>query len=132
MGILESIWEILLLFLWGFIFVSALFAVVAVVTDLVRDRSLNGWAKAAWVLFLVLVPVLAALVYLIARGNGMTDRINDRAREARDATDSYIREVAGSSPTDEIAKGKQLLDQGAITEAEYAALKSRVLSGRSA
>ncbi|MBL3700774.1 hypothetical protein D3228_14160 [Leucobacter luti] len=99
-----------------------------VIVDLFRDRKLNGWAKAAWILFLVLVPLLTSLVYLIARGQGMAERVDEDAKESKDATDAYIREVAGASPADEIAKAKALLDSGAITAEEFAALKGRVLS----
>nr|WP_237465775.1 SHOCT domain-containing protein [Leucobacter luti] len=124
----ESIWDVLVLLFWAFVFISALIAVVMVIVDLFRDRKLNGWAKAAWILFLVLVPLLTSLVYLIARGQGMAERVDEDAKESKDATDAYIREVAGASPADEIAKAKALLDSGAITAEEFAALKGRVLS----
>lgn len=128
MTFLATIWDVLLLFFWGFIFVAALFAVIAVVSDLVRDRALSGWAKAAWFLFVVLVPVLASVIYLIVRGGGMAERADRQAREARDATESYLREVVGTSPAAEIAKAKQLLDDGAITQAEFESIKAKVLA----
>ncbi|RZT68389.1 SHOCT domain-containing protein [Leucobacter luti] len=128
MSLFESIWDVLVLLFWAFVFISALIAVVMVIVDLFRDRKLNGWAKAAWILFLVLVPLLTSLVYLIARGQGMAERVDEDAKESKDATDAYIREVAGASPADEIAKAKALLDSGAITAEEFAALKGRVLS----
>lgn len=129
LNILESLWDVLVLFFFAFVLLGSLIAVVMVLSDLFRDRSLNGWAKAAWIVFLVFVPLLTSLVYLIARGGSMPDRINDQAREARDATDAYIRDVAGSSPADEVAKAKALLDAGTITPDEFAALKARVISG---
>ena len=132
MAILESLWGILVLFFWTFVLLASLLSVVMVLTDLFRDRRLNGWAKAAWILFLVFVPLLTALVYLIARGGSMPERINEQAKEARDATDAYIRDVAGASPVDEIAKAKALLDAGAITEDEFTALKRRVVAGEPA
>lgn len=129
MNIVESLWDVLVLFFWAFVFLSSIIAVVLVLTDLFRDRALNGWAKAAWILFLVFVPLLTSLVYLIARGGTMSDRINDQAREARDATDAYIRDVAGASPADEVAKAKALLDAGTISTEEFAALKARAITG---
>jgi hypothetical protein len=127
MSLWESLWDVLVLMFWAFVFISALFAVIMVLTDLFRDRALNGWAKAAWIAFLVFVPLLTSLIYLIARGGSMTDRINDEARANRDATEAYIRQVAATSPVDEVAKAKALLDAGAITADEYADLKARAL-----
>jgi hypothetical protein len=129
LNILESLWDVLVLFFFAFVLLGSLIAVVMVLSDLFRDRALNGWAKAVWIVFLVLVPLLTSLVYLIARGGSMPDRINDQAREARDATDAYIRDVAGSSPADEVAKAKALLDAGTITQDEFAAMKARAISG---
>ncbi len=129
LNILESLWDVLVLFFFAFVLLGSLIAVVMVLSDLFRDRALNGWAKAAWIVFLVFVPLLTSLVYLIARGGSMPDRINDQAREARDATDAYIRDVAGSSPADEVAKAKALLDAGTITPDEFAAMKARTISG---
>jgi hypothetical protein len=129
LNILESLWDVLVLFFFAFVLLGSLIAVVMVLSDLFRDRALNGWAKAAWIVFLVFVPLLTSLVYLIARGGSMPDRINDQAREARDATDAYIRDVAGSSPADEVAKAKALLDAGTITPDEFAAMKACTISG---
>ena len=77
MNILESLWDIVVLFFFAFVLLGSLIAVVMVLSDLFRDRALNGWAKAAWIVFLVFVPLLTSLVYLIARGGGMSDRINE-------------------------------------------------------
>ncbi len=129
LNILASLWDLLVLFFWAFVFISALIAVVMVISDLFRDKAMKGWAKAVWLLFLVLVPLLTALIYFIARGGSMPDRINDQARDAREATDAYIREVAGTGPADEISKAKALLDSGAISAEEFAALKARAING---
>lgn len=129
MNLLSSLWDIIVLFFWAFVFIAALIAFVLVLTDLFRDRKLNGWAKAAWIFFLVFVPLLTALVYMIVRGGGIPDRINDEARRQREASEEYIREVAASGPADEITKAKALLDAGAITAEEFSALKSRALIG---
>ena len=123
----HNIWEVIWTFFWIFAFIAYLMALFSVVGDLFRDRSLNGFAKAVWIIFLIFVPFLTVLVYLIARGRGMGERQAERALAVKSETDAYIRSVAGSG-ADEIAKAKQLLDAGTITQAEYEALKSRALS----
>ena len=91
---------------------------------------MKGWAKAIWILFLIFVPILTALIYLIARGSGMAERSAQAARAEREATANYIRDVASpaTAPADQIEKAAQLLASGAITEAEYAQLKAKALS----
>lgn len=123
----HNIWEVIWTFFWIFAFIAYLIALFSVVGDLFRDRNLNGFAKAIWIIFLIFVPFLTVLVYLIARGRGMGERQAERAVAVKNETDAYIRSVAGSS-ADEIAKAKQLLDAGTITQAEYDVLKSRALS----
>jgi ABC-type multidrug transport system fused ATPase/permease subunit len=124
---LSNFWSVIWLFFWSFAFVAYLFALFAIIGDLFRDHKLNGWLKAIWIIFLIFVPFLTALVYLIARGPGMAERSQKEARQVQSATDDYIRQVASSSPADEIAKAKALLDSGAITPDEFAHLKSRAL-----
>jgi hypothetical protein len=99
-----------------------------VIGDLFRDHKLNGWWKALWVLFLIFLPFLTVLVYLIARGRGMAERGQASAKAAQEQTDSYIRSVAQTSPADEIARAKGLLDSGAITPAEFESLKAKALA----
>ncbi|GAA2012110.1 SHOCT domain-containing protein [Microbacterium ulmi] len=127
-GFWGSFWDLIWWFLWAFIFVSYLFALFAIIGDLFRDKKLNGWLKAVWIFFLIFFPIVTALVYLIARGKGMGERSVAEARQYRAAQDDYIKQVAGSSPADEIAKAKSLLDAGTISQAEYDALKARALS----
>ncbi|WP_336632682.1 MULTISPECIES: SHOCT domain-containing protein [unclassified Microbacterium] len=127
MSFWSSIWDTIWWFLTIFIFIAYLFAIFAIIGDLFRDRKLGGFAKAVWLVFLVFIPFLTALVYLIARGGGMAERSAQAQRAARDATDEYIRSVAGASPTEQIAQARDLLDRGAITPDEYAALKSKAL-----
>ncbi|MBS1907007.1 MAG: SHOCT domain-containing protein [Actinobacteria bacterium] len=127
MSFWDSLWNILVVFFWAFVFISALFAMIAVVTDLIRDKKLNGWWKALWLIFLVFVPLLTSLIYLIARGGGMADRSVREAEAAQRSTDDYIRSVASVSTADEIAKAKALLDAGTIDQAEFARLKERIL-----
>ncbi|TFC06900.1 PLDc_N domain-containing protein [Cryobacterium adonitolivorans] len=127
-----NIWDIFAYFFWTFVFISYLMVLFSVIGDVMRDRSLNGWAKAAWMLFLIFVPFLTALIYLIARGGGMGERQGEAVREAQTETDKYIRDVAGasSSPADDIAKAKALLDAGTINQSEFDGLKSQALSAR--
>jgi hypothetical protein len=130
MSFWESFWDLIWWFLWAFAFIAYLFALFAIIGDLFRDRQLNGWWKAVWIIFLIFVPFLTALVYLIARGNGMAERSQKEAKQYQAATDDYIRQAAGisASPSDEIAKAKALLDAGTISQGEYDLLKARALA----
>ncbi len=129
MTFLSTFWDFIWLLFWSFAFVAYLFAIFAIIGDLFRDHELNGWWKALWIIFLIFLPFLTALVYLIARGRGMAERSAAAANQAQSATDDYIRRAAGTSPSaaDEIAKAKGLLDSGAITQAEFDSLKARAL-----
>lgn len=128
-GFWGSLGDIIWWFLWAFVFVAYLFALFAVISDLFRDHELSGWWKAVWIIFLIFVPFLTLLVYLIARGNGMAQRGAAEARQIQAAQDAYIKQVAtAGSPSDEIAKAKTLLDAGTITQAEYDAIKAKALS----
>jgi hypothetical protein len=128
----NNFWSVIWLFFWSFAFVAYLFALFAIISDLFRDHKLNGWWKALWIIFLIFVPFLTALVYLIARGPGMAERSQKEARQVQQSTDAYIRQVAASSPADEIAKAKALLDAGTITPEEFAHLKSVALGHQAA
>ncbi len=121
-------WDFFWLMVYSFFFVAYLIVLFQIIADLFRDGDLSGWWKAVWILFLIFLPILTALVYLIARGKGMTDRHLQAAAETKRDTDRYIREVANTSPTDQIANAKQLLDSGAITSAEFESLKARALA----
>lgn len=126
-GFWGSIGDLIWWFLWAFVFFTYLIALFAVVGDLFRDHKLSGWWKAVWVIFLIFVPFLTLLVYLIARGKGMQERGAAQAREFKAAQDQYIKSVATSSPAEEIAKAKALLDSGAITQAEFDSIKTKAL-----
>lgn len=119
-------------FIWGsfvvFAFIVYLMILFSVISDLFRDRALNGWYKVLWIIFLVWIPYLTAFVYLIVRGRGMTERQIEAAERGQKATTEYIRHAAGSGGAAEIAQAKELLDAGTITEDEYAALKAKALS----
>jgi hypothetical protein len=99
--------------------------------DIFRSRDIGGVAKTLWVLFVIIIPWLGILVYLIARGHGMQERQLEQVKAAQQAQNDYVRSVAaGSSKSaaDEIASAKGLLDSGAITQAEFEQLKARVLA----
>ena len=124
-----SFWDFLLWVFWFYVLFACISIFITIIIDLFRDHTLNGWAKALWVLFLIVVPFLAALIYLIARGRGMAQRELERRGRAQSDVNDHIRSVAGaSSPASEIEAAKKLLDSGAITPTEYDALKSRALS----
>lgn len=124
MVLLELLWFVLIVFL----VVSYLMLLFSILGDLFRDGSTSGWAKAGWVLGLVVVPFLTALVYLVARGDGMAQRAARTAQHARDAQEAWIREVAATSAADQIAGGKRLLDAGMLSPDEFSALKAKALA----
>jgi len=119
-------------FLWliivAFAFLAYLMLLWTILTDLFRDHDLSGWAKAVWVVFLFIIPLLTSLVYLIVRGGGMAKRAQVAEQAFETAQQDYIRSIAGTSPTAQIAEAKALLDSGAITESEFEHLKNRALS----
>ena len=98
------------------------------VVDIFRDSELKGWAKALWILALLVVPDLSALICSIARGGGMNKRQYAAVEQSREATEEYIRSVAGNDPAKQIADAKALLDSGAITADEFAQLKAKALA----
>ncbi|MFK0241669.1 PLDc N-terminal domain-containing protein [Microbacterium sp. NPDC090281] len=121
-------WETLGWMLWATVFIGYLFALFAIIGDLFRDRGLSGWWKAVWVVLLIFLPFLTVLVYLIARGQGMAERSSKAARDAEDATESYIRQVAGKTPTEEIEAAAALRDAGSISAEEFERLKAKALA----
>jgi hypothetical protein len=129
-NLFSNFWDFVWLLFWTFAFVAYLFAIFAIIGDLFRDHKTSGVLKALWVIFLIFVPFLAALIYLIARGKSMAERSAAAAADAEQATNAYIRQVAttGASPAEEIGKAKALLDSGSITQAEYDALKAKALA----
>jgi uncharacterized membrane protein len=127
MSFWENFWDIFWWFICVYAFFAFLFALFVIISDIFRDKELNGWLKAIWLVFLAFLPFLSVLVYLIARGKGMTERAAERARRSREANNAYIREAAAASPTEEIAKAKALLDAGTISPAEFEKIKSSVL-----
>lgn len=127
MSFWENFWNIFWWFLYVYALIAFLYALFVIIGDIFRDRHLNGWLKAVWIVFLAFIPFLGVLVYLIARGKGMVERTGERARKDQEASDAYIRQVATASPTEEIAKAKALLDSGTISPDEFEKIKSSVL-----
>lgn len=125
---MDSFWDWFWLLVWWFLFFAYLIVLFQIIGDLFRDRALSGWWKAVWVVFLIIFPFLTALVYLIARGNGMAERQLQAVQRAKVETDAYIREVATKSPAEHIADAKALLDQGVISQAEFDTLKAKALA----
>jgi hypothetical protein len=112
-----------------FLFFGYLIVLFQIIIDLFRDHTVSGGAKALWVLGLLVLPLLTALVYLFSRGGGMAQRQIATYQSAQRDTEAYIQSVAGSgsSPSEEIARAKALLDSGTITPLEYDALKAKAL-----
>ncbi|HEX6751977.1 MAG TPA: SHOCT domain-containing protein [Solirubrobacterales bacterium] len=123
-----SFGEALLVAFEVFFFVIWIWILITILTDLFRDHETSGWAKAAWVLFLVFIPFLTALIYLIARGNGMRDRTIKAQAEAKQHMDSYIREQAHVSPADELHKLNDLKEKGALSSEEFDKAKAKLLA----
>jgi len=111
-----------------FFIVIYLMMLFSVLTDVFRDHELSGWAKAIWLVALLIFPLISMLVYVIVRGPGMAKRQKKAADAADDAARAYIREAAGTSPTDQIAQAKALLDEGTINQEEFDQLKAKALS----
>jgi hypothetical protein len=123
-----SFWDIVWFIIITYAFVAYLVVLFHIIGDIFRDSDLSGGLKALWVVVLCLIPLFGALLYLIARGRGMAERSAQRYAEQRSAQDAYIRDVAGkSTPSDQIAQARALLDAGAISQSEYDALKSKAL-----
>jgi len=124
----SNFWDIVWLILSTFVFVAYLLVLFQILIDLFRDHVLGGGFKALWIIGLIFLPVMTALVDIIARGRGMAERARAAAQRAKSDADAYIREVAGKSPADQIAQAKALLDAGTINADEFARLKAKALA----
>ena len=120
----QVMWSMLVFFAW-IMFFMLLFRVFG---DLFSRHDIGGWAKVGWSILVICLPFLGIFVYLISQGKGMGERAQQRAQAQQSQVDDYVRSVATSGPTEEIAKGKELFDSGAITQAEYDQLKARALA----
>jgi hypothetical protein len=120
--------QALLVVLEVFLFAAYLMVLFTIIGDLFRDHSLSGWAKAAWVLFLIVVPFLGALIYLIARGEGMRERAMAQQQQAQQQFDSYVRQTAGGGSTaDELATLARLHDERKISDEEFERAKAKIV-----
>ncbi|HEY6654934.1 MAG TPA: PLDc N-terminal domain-containing protein [Solirubrobacterales bacterium] len=123
--------QVLLAVLEVFLFAAWLMILFVIISDLFRDHSISGWGKAAWVIFLIFVPFLAALVYLIARGDGMRERSLAQQQEAQKQLDTYIRQTAtsgGGSAADELTKLAKLHDEKKLSDAEFERAKAKIVA----
>jgi len=113
-----------------FLFFAWFMCLFWVLGDIFRSKDLGGGGKTLWIIFVIIIPWLGILVYVIARGKGMQERQLEQAKEMQAAQQSYIQSVAGSTTaTEQIASAKSLLDAGAITQDEFTALKAKALAG---
>jgi Phospholipase_D-nuclease N-terminal/Short C-terminal domain len=122
---LDVFWTMLVFFAWVIWF----WLLITVFADLFRRHDISGWGKAAWTLFVIVVPYLGVFVYLIAQGKHMAERRMAEAQAGRAQFDDYVRSVAtNGGPSDQIAKAKELLDSGAIEPAEFEQIKRKALA----
>jgi len=124
----SNFWDILWLIFSTFVFIAYILILFQIVVDLFRDHELGGGFKALWIIGLIFVPLLTALIYIVARGRGMAERQRAALQRAKSDTEAYIKGVAGKSPADQIADAKALLDAGTITADEFAKLKTKALA----
>jgi uncharacterized membrane protein YcjF (UPF0283 family) len=123
---MDILWSMIIFFVW----VAWIWTLIMIVGDLFRRHDTSGWAKAAWVAFLIIIPFLGVLVYLIANGHGMAQRSAERAQAAQSQFNDYVQSVAkdGGGAASELEKAKGLLDSGALTQPEYDALKAKLIA----
>ena len=122
---LDVFWTMIIFFCW----VAWIWVLIVIISDLFRRHDTSGWVKALWVIFLIVLPFLGVLIYLIANGSGMSQRQAESVRASQQQFDSYVQSVAGSGGgASELAKAKELLDSGAINQEEYDKLKAKVLA----
>jgi hypothetical protein len=124
----DSFWDFFWFIISFFLLMAYLMVLFQILADLFRDRDESGWMKAVWIVFLIFFPIITALIYLIVRGHGMAERNVAAVKGMQEQQDAYIRNVAGSSPAEEIARAKALHEAGTITDAEFEALKAKALS----
>jgi Phospholipase_D-nuclease N-terminal/Short C-terminal domain len=122
---LDVLWTIIIFFAW----VIYIWITITVLVDVFRRHDASGFVKAGWVIFVIVLPFLGVLIYLLANHDGMAERNIQQAKTSRAEFDDYVRQAAGSAgPAAEIDRAKQLLDSGAITQAEFDAIKQKALA----
>jgi Short C-terminal domain/Phospholipase_D-nuclease N-terminal len=123
---LDVLWTMLIFFLW----IAWFWLLITVFADVFRRRDISGWAKTAWLIFVIVLPFLGVFIYLITQSDEMAKRNLERAQAQRAQFDDYVRETAGGGgAAAEIERAKALLDSGAITQQEFDAIKARALAG---
>ena len=123
--------DFFLTMLYFFLFIIWIWLLIYVFMDIFRSHDLSGWAKALWVIFVIIIPFLGVLVYLIARGGKMQQRSAAEQAQQQKQFDAYVRQAAGtdgSSSADQLSKLADLKSQGVITDAEFEAQKSKILA----
>ena len=123
MPVLDVLWTMLIFFL----FIAWIWVMISVIGDIFRSKDIGGVAKALWMLFVIMLPWLGVLVYLIARGDSMAERSVEQMAAVEDARRAYIKDAAGTSAADELAKLASLKDSGVLSAEEYASLKAKVV-----
>jgi uncharacterized membrane protein YcjF (UPF0283 family) len=118
------LWDVLVIFA----FVIWFWLLITVFGDLFSRHDIGGWGKAGWIVLVIILPYLGVFIYLIANSHGMGERAQARAQAQQAQMDDYVRSVASTDSADQIAKGKELLDSGAITQAEFDQLKAQALA----
>ncbi|MGD9527074.1 SHOCT domain-containing protein [Pseudonocardia sp.] len=130
-----NLWDIFLSIFWFMLLFAWIWLLISIFADLFRDHELSGWAKAGWVLFIIIIPWLGALVYLIARGHSMNQRALEQAGRQEQAFRQYVQQAAttsGPSVADEVAKLADLRDKGTISADEFEQAKARLLGTQDA
>jgi len=124
-------WEIVGLIVISYLFFAYLMVLFSVCADLFRDKETGGGVKALWVLALIVFPFLSVIVYIVTRGSGMAERSERQAKAVQAEQESYIKTVAGTTtPVDQVAQAKALLDAGAISQTEYDTIKAKALTSQ--
>ena len=126
MGLFDIFWSML----WFFMFIIWIWLLITIFADIFRNKDLNGFAKAAWILFVIILPLLGVLIYLLVNGNSMQERAMQQAAAQAKMQRDYIQEVSGSGggSADELAKLADLKDKGILTDEEFAAQKAKLLA----
>jgi hypothetical protein len=123
---MDVFWTMLIFFAW----VIWIWMIIVIFTDIFRRQDIGGWSKAAWIVFMIILPFIGVLTYLIAQHKGMAERQAKDVKAAQEQSDAYVRSVVASSgPAGEIERAKALLDSGTITQEEFDSLKAAALSG---
>jgi hypothetical protein len=125
---MSTFWDSFWLIAEVFIFVAYIFVLIHIFSDVFRNSEMSGFVKALWILGLILPIPFIAIIYILWHGRGMAERQQQAMERAKSNTDSYIRQIAGKSPADQISAAKALLDAGTINADEFAQLKAKALA----